>query len=192
MAGIEYSINAKHSIDFKLTGDINSAPMRTIADIKSNIDNTERPFVTSTNQATEIGKSLTGLLGYRYKNNNREFIAELAAADNQKPGTQDLISEFFVNNLPARGIARQRNVQQANSNFKTLNVSFSDIIFKKWQFETGFKINVVKNLAKIDFDTLARTDATRNTILAETDLGKTQDAATSSHSTKTSTWCSFR
>jgi hypothetical protein len=172
MAGIEYMINAKHSIDFKLTGDINSAPMRTNSEIKANIGGIERPFVTSTNQLTEIGKSLTGLLGYRYKNNSREFIVELAAADNQKPGTQDLISDFFVNNQPVRGIARQRNVQQANSNFKTLNVSFSDVIFKKWQFETGFKINYVQNLAKIDFDTLTRIDATRSTILADTDFKK--------------------
>ncbi len=172
MAGIEYMINAKHSIDFKLTGDINSSPARTLADIKSNVGGVERPFITSFNQMSEIAKSLTGLLGYRYKNNNREFIAEVAIADNKKPGTQDLISEFFVNNLPVRGISQQRNVQVTNSNFKTVNVSFSDVIFKDWQFETGFKINYVENFAKIDFDTFTRTDATKNTVLTDTDFKK--------------------
>ncbi len=170
MAGIEYMINAKHSIDFKLTGDINSSPARTLADINSNVGGVERPFITSFNQMSEVAKSLTGLLGYRYKNNNRELIAEVAIADNKKPGTQDLISEFFVNNLPVRGISQQRNVQVTNSNFKTVNVSFSDVIFKDWQFETGFKINYVQNLAKIDFDTLTRTDATKNTVLTDADF----------------------
>ncbi len=173
MAGVEYSMNAKHSIDFKLTGDLNSSPMRTNAEIKSNVGGQELPFVSSTNQLSELGKSLTALLGYRYKNDKgRELIIELAAADNQKPGTQDLISDYFVNNQPVRGISRQRNVQVANSNFKTINVNFSEVVFKKWQFETGFKINYVQNLAKIDYDTLTRTDATRNTILTDIDFKK--------------------
>lgn len=171
MAGTEYTINAKHSIDFKLTGDVYSSPSSTYSENKSVIGGVERPFLVSNNQMTDRGNTLTALLGYRYKNDKgREFIVELAAADNQKPGTQDLTSEYLLNNQLTRGIFRQRNVQQANSNFKTLNVSFSEVVLKRWQFETGFKINAVQNSAKIDFDTLLRTNATKSTPLTEADF----------------------
>ncbi|MDZ7878836.1 MAG: outer membrane beta-barrel family protein [Saprospiraceae bacterium] len=126
----------------------------------------------STNQMTDEGKSLTGLLGYRFKTDKQEFIVELAAADNQKPGSQDLISEYLRNNVPVRGITRQRNQQGVSSNFKTLNVTYSDLLAKNWQFETGFKINYVQNLSTIRFDTLLKTNATRETPLTDADFGK--------------------
>ncbi len=173
LAGAEYTINPKHSFDFKLTGDFSSSPSATFAENKSTIGGVERPFLRSTNAMTDVGQTLTGLFGYRFKNDKgREFIAEFAAADNQKPGSQDLIGDYLRNGQPVRGITRQRNVQQANSNFKTLNVSYSDVVFKKWQFETGFKINVVKNLAKIDFDTLTRPNATPETVVSNADFAK--------------------
>ena len=173
LAGVEYTINPKHSFDFKLTGDFYTSPSSTYAENKSTIGGVERPFLRSTNAMTDVGQTLTGLFGYRFKNDKgREFIAEFAAADNQKPGTQDLIGEYLRNGQPVRGITRQRNVQQANSNFKTLNVSYSDVVFKKWQFETGFKINMVKNLAKIDFDTLTRSNATPETVVSNADFAK--------------------
>lgn len=173
LAGVEYTINSKNSLDFKLTGNFNNTPSSTYAQNKSIIGGVEQPFLLSTNTMTEHAQTLTGLLGYRYKNDKgREFIAEFAAADNQKPGSQDLISEYLRNDVAVRGISQQRNVQQANSNFKTLNVSYSDVVFKKWQLETGFKINYVQNLAKIDFDTLIRGDATRQTVLLASDFRK--------------------
>jgi Outer membrane protein beta-barrel family/CarboxypepD_reg-like domain len=170
MAGVEYVLNPKHTIDFKLTGDYSSSPSSTYAENRSTLRGLEQPFVVSTNQMTDLGKTLTGLLGYRYKTDNKELIVEIATADNQKPGSQDLISEYLRNGQPVRGISRQRNVQQANSNFKTLNVTYSNLIFKKWQFETGFKINYVQNVASIAFDTLVRRDATPTTPVSNTDF----------------------
>ena len=171
VAGVEYLINPKHTVDFKLTGDFSTSPTSTYAENKSNVRNVEQPFVVSTNQMTDRGQALTGVLGYRFKTETKELIVELAAADNKKPGTQDLISEYLRNNQPVRGIARQRNEQTANSNFKTINVTYSDLIFKTWQFETGFKINAVQNLASIKFDTLLRTNATRETPMSDADFG---------------------
>ncbi len=173
LAGAEYTLNAKNSIDFKLTGDFSTSPNVTYAENKSTIQGVEQPFLVSNNQMSERTKTLTGLLGYRYQNNNgREFMAEVAMADNRKPGSQDLISEYYRNNQPVRGISRQRNEQQANSNFKTLNVSYADLVFKQWKLETGFKINYVQNVAKIAFDTLTRADATKNTPLTDADFRK--------------------
>ncbi|NBB18540.1 outer membrane beta-barrel protein [Runella sp. CRIBMP] len=172
-AGAEYTLNAKNSIDFKLTGDFSTSPNVTYAENKSTIQGVEQPFLVSNNQMSERTKTLTGLLGYRYQTNNgREFIAEVAMADNRKPGSQDLISEYYRNDQPVRGISRQRNEQQANSNFKTLNVNYADLIFKQWKLETGFKINYVQNAAKIAFDTLTRADATKNTPLTDADFRK--------------------
>jgi iron complex outermembrane recepter protein len=170
-ASVEYIINKTNSIDFKLTGDYRTSPNATYSENKSIIRNIEQPLLISTNQMTDIGKSISGLLGYRYKTETRELIVEVAAADNRKPGTQDLIAQYLVNNQSVRGISRQRNDQQANSNFKTLNVTYSDLILdKKWQFETGFKVNYVQNLASIRFDTLIRNDATPTTPVTATDF----------------------
>ncbi len=173
LAGTEFVINPKHSFDFKLTGDFSSSPSSSYAENKSIIGGVERPLLLSTNAMTDRGRTITALLGYRYKpKDGREFIAELASADNQKPGSQDLISDYSRSDQASGGISRQCNVQQANSSFKTLNVSYSDLVFTNWQFETGFKINSVKNLAKIDFDTLTRLNATRETVLSGSDFAK--------------------
>jgi iron complex outermembrane recepter protein len=171
VAGAEYTINKTSSIDFKLTTDFNSSPSSTYAENKSSVGNVEQPFLVTTNQMTDAQQSITGLLGYRYKTDTRELIVEVAAADNRKPGSQDMISQFLKNNQPVRGISRQRNDQETNANFKTLNVTYSDLIFdKKWQFETGFKINTIENQANIRFDTLIRTDATLTTPLSSSDF----------------------
>jgi Outer membrane protein beta-barrel family/Carboxypeptidase regulatory-like domain len=168
---VEYTVNKTSSIDFKLTGDYNTSPNLTYAETKSTIRNVEQPFLVGTNQMTNISKSITGLLGYRYKTETRELIIEAAAADNRRPGTQDLISQYLINNQSVRGISRQRNDQQANSNFKTLNVTYSDLILdKKWQFETGFKVNYVQNSSRIRFDTLIRSDATPTTPVTDVDF----------------------
>ena len=170
LASIEYIINPKNTIDFKLTGDYSTSPSSTYAENRSTLRGVEQPFVVSTNRMTDISKTITGLLGYRYKTDSKELIVELAAADNNKPGSQDLISDYLRNGQPTRGIARQRNVQQASSNFKTLNVTYSDVVFKKWQFETGFKVNFVQNNATIAFDTLIRRDATPTTPVSDADF----------------------
>lgn len=173
LAGAEYTLNAKNSVDFKLTGDFSTSPNVTYAENKSTLQGVEQPFLVSNNQMSERVKTLTGLLGYRYQTNKgREFMAEIAMADNQKPGSQDLISEYYRNNQQVRGISRQRNAQQANASFKTLNVSYADGVFKHWKLETGFKINYVQNVAKIAFDTLIRADATKTTPLTEADFRK--------------------
>ena len=169
-AGAEYTINAKNTIDFKLTGDHSTGPGYTSATNKSTINGKVGPLATSTNQMTDLGLSLTGLLGYKYKNEKgKEFIVELAMADNNRPATQDLITEFTNNGIKARPILRQRNTQLATSSFKTINVNYTDVLFKKWQFETGFKINAVKNTASIAFDTLAK-DVARDAAVTNADF----------------------
>lgn len=122
---------------------------------------------------TENGRSLTGLAGYTYKNNKgRELMVEVAVAGSQKPGTQNMVSEYVRNNEQVRGISVQRNDQLANSTFRTLNAIYTDLVGKEWKLEAGFKMNYVKNLAKIDYDTLIRTDASRSTPLTVVDFRK--------------------
>lgn len=173
LVGVEYVVSPRHSFDFKLTGDMGKAPSSTYAENKSVLRGNEQPLMISYNQMTENSRSLTGLAGYTYKNNKgRELMLEVAVAGSQKPGTQNMVSEYVRNNEQVRGISVQRNDQLANSTFRTLNAIYTDVVGKEWKLEAGFKMNYVKNLAKIDYDTLIRTDASRSTPLTVADFRK--------------------
>ncbi len=156
-AGVEYIINTKNSIDFKITNGYNQSFGATNGTLNLQFANQRPQKLISANAMTEYSKSLTGIVGYKYINKGKEFVAEFAIADNNLNGTQNLKADSYFNDVKAR-FSNQKNGQSSGADFKTISLNYSQIIKKKYQFETGIKINRVGNSAMITFDTLTNFD----------------------------------
>jgi Outer membrane protein beta-barrel family/Carboxypeptidase regulatory-like domain len=156
-AGLEYILNTKNSLDFKITNGINQSNGSANGKLNTQFPQMLAQNVSSTNAMTELSKSLTGIVGYKYANKGKEFVAEFVIADSKTDGTQDLKSTFATSAVKSR-FTNQKNIQSSGADFKSISLNYSLPVKEKYQFETGIKINRVGNSAMITFDTLTNFD----------------------------------
>lgn len=170
VGGLEYQMNPNSTLDLKLIFDQTKAPTTTNTTTNAILNAIVLPQLISDNYNTETAKTNSAFGGYKYQKNGTEINFEVGLSKSKKDGFQELTSQKYQNKIALDGIIYSRNITDSEADFTTFNGSFAKLIQKKWQFETGFKINIIKNTAQVIFDTLAKANVKKGELFAETDL----------------------